>query len=158
MELRRGPAPLDFATRDLAHSDLHALLALYRHLHAGDDPVPDTIGSIWDRILRDPSQIYLGAFVGDLLVSTCNASVVPNLTRGGRPYAIIENVVTDAAYRRRGIGSSLMRELLARCWARRCYKVMLLSATMRSDAHDFYVGLGFDNTAKQAFVAKPTTE
>jgi GNAT superfamily N-acetyltransferase len=130
---------------------------LYRHLHTSDDPVPDTIGATWDRIVRDPSQIYLGAFVGDLLVSACNATVIPNLTRGGRPHAIIENVVTDAAYRRRGIGSALMRELMARCWACRCYKIVLLSSTMRADAHAFYLALGFDNTAKQAFVAKPTT-
>jgi GNAT superfamily N-acetyltransferase len=105
--------------------------------------------------LRDPTHIYLGAFVGDFLISVCNAAVIPNLTRGARPYAVVENVVTHTAYRRRGIGTIIMRELLARCWSRRCYKVMLLSGVARGDAHDFYVAVGFDKTAKQAFVAKP---
>lgn len=143
------------AIRDLSENDLDALLALYRQLHVQDDPVPDAISSIWLQIVRDPGQIYLGAFVGGALVSACNAAVIPNLTRGARPYAVVENVVTHADYRRRGIGTALMRELLGRCWSRRCYKVMLLSGSTRGDAHGFYLALGFDNTAKQAFVAKP---
>ena len=70
----------------------------------------------------------------------------------GDPYAVIENVVTDAQYRRRGIGASVMRALLDRCWARRCYKVMLMSAVTRAEMHAFYEAIGFDKTAKQAFV------
>jgi GNAT superfamily N-acetyltransferase len=147
--------PTNLATRDLGHDDLDALLALYRHLHSDDEPVPNSVGSVWAEIVRDPSQIYLGAFVGDRLVSACNAAVIPNLTRGARPYAIVENVVTHADYRRRGIGAALMRELLGRCWARGCYKVMLMSGASRQNIHEFYVSLGFDKTAKQAFIAKP---
>jgi hypothetical protein len=48
-----------------------------------------------------------------------------------------------------------MRELLGRCWSRGCYKVMLTSGSSRQNVHEFYVSLGFDNTAKQAFIAKP---
>jgi len=145
----------DLVTRDLVDDDLDSLLALYRHLHTNDEPVPASVGAIWEEIVRDPSQVYLGAFVGELLVSACNAAVIANLTRGARPYAVVENVVTHADYRRRGIGATLMRELLGRCWARGCYKVMLMSGANRRHIHDFYVSLGFDKTAKQAFIAKP---
>ena len=140
--------------RDLGESDLESLLSLYRHLHRSDDPLPETarVEEIWRAILQDRSHIYLGAFVEELLVSACNAAVVPNLTRGARPYAVVENVVTDQNFRRRGIGSKVLRALLDRCWEQRCYKVMLMSGAARPEAHAFYESLGFERNAKQAFV------
>jgi GNAT superfamily N-acetyltransferase len=142
-----------WAIRSLQAQDLDALLALYADLHADDDPAPrDALEAVWHSILRDPGRIYIGGFVGAELVSSCNAVIVPNLTRGVRPYALIEQVVTHHEYRRRGFGEQTMRHLIERCWERRCYKVMLMSGVQRDDAHQFYDALGFDRRAKQAFV------
>lgn len=139
--------------RSLAAEDLDALLALYEDLHSHDDPAPRAaLEETWHSILRDPGRIYVGGFLEDELVSTCNAVIVSNLTRGARPYAIIEQVVTHHDHRRRGFGIQTMRHLLERCWERRCYKAMLMSGVQRSDAHQFYDALGFDRSAKQAFV------
>src|SRR5262245_20799269 len=139
--------------RELSAGDLSALLALYHHLHA-DDPLPARAGEIWERIVRDPDLIYVGGFAGDSLVAACNAAVIPNLTRNARPYALIENVITHADYRRRGIGSAVIRDIVARCWERGCYKVMLMSGAARAEAHRFYESLGFDRNAEQAFVIR----
>lgn len=148
------PPTLDLNIRDLRRSDLDALLSLYAHLHVRDDAPPDRaeLRALWDRIVADDALIYLGAFDGGRLVSACNAAVIPNLTRGARPYALVENVVTHTDWRRRGIGKRVMTALLDRCWARRCYKVMLMSAIARADVHGFYESVGFDRGAKQAFV------
>jgi GNAT superfamily N-acetyltransferase len=140
--------------RDLEFSDLAGLLALYEDLHAQDDVLParSMVEETWRAILDDPTQIYLGGFVDGALVSACNAAVIRNLTRGARPYAVIENVVTARHHRRCGFGSAVLQELLTRCWARQCYKVMLLSGMNRTDVHAFYDSNGFDRTAKQAFI------
>lgn len=143
--------------RSLAAEDLDALLALYEDLHSGDEPAPRaTLEDIWQSILCDPGRIYVGGFIGGSarseLVSTCNAVIVPNLTRGARPYAIIEQVVTHHDHRRRGFGAQTMRHLLECCWERRCYKVSLTSGVRRDQAHEFYEALGFDRDAKHAFV------
>jgi GNAT superfamily N-acetyltransferase len=140
--------------RALGREDLASLLSLYGHLHADDDALPpaERVAEIWDAIMSDPAHVYLGAFAGGELVSACNAAVIPNLTRGARPYAVIENVVTHADHRRRGIGARVMRALLDRCWERRCYKVMLMSGMRRAEIHAFYAALGFDKHGKQAFV------
>jgi GNAT superfamily N-acetyltransferase len=145
---------IDLVVRDLAHTDLDSLLGLYEHLHERDDPLPsrEIVDSLWSRIVDDANQIYLGGFIQGRLVSACNAAVVPNLTRGARPYAVIENVVTASSVRRQGIGSRVLRSLLDRCWARGCYKVMLMSGAARADFYGFYDALGFDRSAKQAFV------
>jgi GNAT superfamily N-acetyltransferase len=142
--------------RELARHDLDALLALYAQLHSDDDPLPEraAVERIWDRILADSDMIYLGGFAGERLVAACNAAIIPNLTRAARPYAVIENVITHAEYRRRGYGKQLMRALIERCLARNCYKVSLTSGMQREWAHRFYEELGFDPNAKRAFVLK----
>jgi GNAT superfamily N-acetyltransferase len=83
------------------------------------------------------------------------ATIIPNLTRAARPYALIENVVTHAAYRRRGLGRSVMQAALDRCWSAGCYKVMLLSEMQRREVHRFYEELGFDRSSKQGFLIRP---
>jgi len=141
--------------RELVSRDLPGLLSLYGDLHAEDAEVDAARArEVWGEILADRKQIYLGGFVDEQLIAACNASIAPNLTRGCRPFAVIENVVTAATHRRRGYGAVVMRELIERCWARNCYKVMLMSAAARNAAHEFYEALGFDRTSKQAFVIK----
>jgi hypothetical protein len=89
----------ELTIRNLVRDDLSALLGLYRQLHEVDEPLPPVaeVAALRARILADDSQIYLGGFSAGVLVSVCSAAVIPNLTRGGRPYAVIENVVTDHA-------------------------------------------------------------
>jgi GNAT superfamily N-acetyltransferase len=142
--------------RELEQGDLDALLEVYRLLHPKDDPLPPRaeLERIWERICGDPGLIYIGAFTGSRLVATCTAAIVPNLTRGARPYAIIENVVTHPDFLRQGLGSAVMQELLSRCWAKGCYKAMLLSARERGAAHEFYERNGFDRHAKQGFIIR----
>jgi GNAT superfamily N-acetyltransferase len=139
--------------RRLAFDDLDALLALYDDIGLLD-PKNDrkSLEQTWTRILASDLVFYLGVFVEGALASTCHAVIVPNLSRGVRPYAIIENVGTLATQRRRGLGSLALRAIIAQCWEAGCYKIMLASGVQRSGAHAFYEALGFDGHAKQSFV------
>lgn len=139
--------------RELAAGELDALLRLYTHLHAQDAPLParEVVEATWQRLLRDSAHLYMGGFVGEMLVAACNAALIPNLTRGARPYALIENVVCDAQHRRRGYAGGVMRAVIERCKAAGCYKVMLMSGLHRAEQHGFYDALGFQRS-KQAFV------
>jgi len=98
---------------------------------------------------------YLGAFAGSKLVASCTLTVIPNLTRGCRPYGVIENVVTHADHRRQGHGRAVLNEALRQAWAEGCYKVMLLTGRKDEATLHFYESAGFDPSAKQAFIAKP---
>jgi GNAT superfamily N-acetyltransferase len=99
--------------------------------------------------------LYLGGFLGEELVSTCAIIVIPNLTRGCRPYGVIENVVTHTSHRRRGYGTALLRAALAHAWREGCYKVMLMTGRKDDETFHFYRSVGFDSDEKQAFVARP---
>jgi len=156
MSIAPTPPP---EVRRLAEHDLDALHALYAQLGLeGHDTPRARLSETWARILASELIVHLGAFIDGALASACHAVIVPNLTHGARPYAVIENVVTDAAHRRRGLGELTMRSLIAHCWEAGCYKIMLASGFGRSGAHAFYDALGFDRTAKQSFVLKRPAE
>ena len=88
-------------------------------------------------------------------MSTCTLILVPNLTRGGRPYGLIENVVTHPDYRRRGLGTSVLKRALQAAWERNCYKVMLLTGSKNEATLRFYEKAGFARGVKTGFVARP---
>jgi len=144
----------------LGEGDLESLLQLYAYLHEQDAALPPEpqIRAIWQELMTSPRHAYFGVFVGAQLVSTCALAMVPNLTRGCRPYGIVENVVTHAAHRKRGYGGRVVQAALAHAWASRCYKVMLLTGRREPATLRFYESLGFDPHGKQAFVAKPPSE
>ena len=142
--------------RTLTHSDLATLLLLYQHLHEQDEPLPsmDEVEKVWKEILANPRMQVLGGFVDGTLVTSCTLAIIPNLTRGCRPYGIMENVVTDTLQRKRGFGSELLRYALEYAWAKNCYKVMLLTGRKDENVFRFYESAGFSRNGKQAFLAR----
>ena len=133
--------------RKAGPSDLTGLLALYRDLTPGDPPLSyEAASAILDRFARyEGSAILVGEVAGEL-VASCTLVVVPNLTRGGSPYGLIENVVTRRDVRQRGYGRSLLDAASQAAWAAGCYKVMLLAGSTDPDIMNFYHGAGFEQS------------
>lgn len=146
-----------FQIKALVQGDLDALLSLYRHLHVDDAPLPASsqVHAVWDEYLANPRITCLGAFVGSELVASATLVVIPNLTRGCKPYGLIENVVTHEAHRMRGYGTAVLRAAQALAWDAGCYKVMLLTGRKDPQTLRFYLSAGFSSDGKQGFVAKP---
>jgi GNAT superfamily N-acetyltransferase len=80
--------------------------------------------------------------------------MVPNLTRACRPYGVIENVVTLADRRGRGLGKAVLAQALSVAWGQGCYKVMLMTGRKDEATYRFYEAAGFNRHDKQAFIAK----
>jgi GNAT superfamily N-acetyltransferase len=137
-------------------NDLEPLLDLYRHLHVSDQPSPTRAvrAATWRAILDDPRMRVFVAEEAGQFVASCMLVTVTNLTRGCRPFGLVENVVTRSGYRRRGHGRAVLARALAEAWAAGCYKVMLLSAPTAA-ARAFYAACGFEAGTKQGFVAFP---
>jgi GNAT superfamily N-acetyltransferase len=142
--------------RDVADDELFALLCLYARLHPEDEtPAVGDVMPLWKALRQDPNQHCLGVYLGESLVATCTLIVVPNLTRGGRPYGLIENVVTHPDHRRRGFGTAVLRRALELAWERGCYKVMLLTGSRNEATLRFYEKAGFARGIKTGFLARP---
>ncbi|GHG90599.1 GNAT family N-acetyltransferase [Pseudodonghicola xiamenensis] len=133
--------------RPTDHDDLDPLLDLYRHLDAEDTrPTPRQAAESFDRFLRYPgSAIFLGEVDG-LPACSCTLVVIPNLTRGGRPYGLIENVVTHARFRQRGYGKAILDAATEAAWREDCYKVMLMTGSKTPATLAFYAGAGFEQS------------
>lgn len=90
---------------------------------------------------------YQGDVVGSALVSLCS-----DVMFSKQPFAVVENVIVDAAARGIGIGSALFTEIEAFCLRTECSKIMLLSSIQRSDSHKFFEKQGFKGEVKRGFV------
>jgi GNAT superfamily N-acetyltransferase len=75
-----------------------------------------------------------------------------DLTRGCKPYGIIENVVTHCDYHSKGVGKGLLQFALSVAWGLECYKVMLMTGSNQDWVHQFYEDAGFQKNVKTAFV------
>jgi GNAT superfamily N-acetyltransferase len=135
-------------------NDLQSLLELYSQLHPDDEPVPLAIaGNQLEQLLLYPGSSIPVGMRGDALVATCTLIVIPNLTRGATPYALIENVVTDARHRKQGYGKAILAAAMSAAWRLGCYKVMLLTGAKDPATLRFYEEVGFEQT-KTGFQAR----
>ncbi|WP_439595087.1 GNAT family N-acetyltransferase [Falsiroseomonas sp.] len=135
--------------------DLPAMLELYLHLSPDNAaPRPAIAEAAWHALLHSGlTTVFVAEEHGQPLAS-CTLVVVPNLTRGGRSYAVIENVVTHAAHRRRGLGQAVLQAALDAAWAADCYKVMLASGSKQEATLRFYEAAGFTRGTKTFFEAR----
>lgn len=132
--------------------ELPAILELYRQLNPAD-PVLDVEAAepAWSALLTSGLTTVLVADLNGVLVSSCTLALVPNLSRGARPYGVIENVVTDGGHRRRGLGRAVLQAAIDKALQADCYKVHLATGSKRETTLRFYEGVGFARDAKTYF-------
>jgi ribosomal protein S18 acetylase RimI-like enzyme len=132
--------------------DLQELLGLYKQLNPEEEPIDvEKAYSIWDATEKGSATRYFIAVDNTKIASACNITLVPNLTRNGKSFAIIENVITDNDYRRQGIGKKVIQNAVQYAKENNCYKVVLLSSVKRTESHRFYESIGFNGNSKKGF-------
>lgn len=140
--------------REVKESDLKGVLTLYMQLR--NQPMPGEsmrLNHVWWDILESRHVHMVVGLEDGKIVSSCMITVIPNLTHGQRPYAIIENVVTDEAYRRRGWARAVLeyaKDEIAK--KKNCYKIMLLTGSKVPGVLDFYENCGYNRKDKTAFI------
>ncbi|MBB3655191.1 GNAT superfamily N-acetyltransferase [Rhizobium sp. BK650] len=142
----------NFTIRRAASADLQNLLALYRHINSTDrELAPELAQDRFSAILAQPGMTVFIGFIDEIAASTVTLIVIPNLTRNGASYALIENVVTHAGHRKQGYAGKIIRHAIAQAWEAGCYKVMLLTGSKDPATLRFYENCGFlqDKTGYQ---------
>lgn len=138
---------------EAAESDFIGLMSLYTQLHGNNiPPESESLQKLWRRILNDPDHHVIVAKEDEKIISSCVCVIIPNLTHCQRPYALVENVVTDEEYRGRGLATECLhyaKEIVRR---ENCYKIMLLTGSKQDSTLNFYRRAGYNSEDKTAFI------
>lgn len=142
--------------RLIKFDELNGLLDLYRCLNPDDPHMKGTdyINQLWKEIFNDPNLYYFVVEEDGRLVSTCMLAIIKNLTRSGRPFGLIENVVTHSEYRDRGYGTAILQQAVKTAQENNCYKVVLLTGRKEESTLRFYERAGFQRGLKTGFIKR----
>jgi GNAT superfamily N-acetyltransferase len=124
-------------------SDLEAISQL--HIHFWGEP--SDIGAMSETLTlldQNPGHIFLAARIDGACVGTATGVVCHGLYGGFDSYMVIEDVVVDEVQRRQGIASALVTELERLAREASCRQMIVLSESVRHDAHGLYGALGFE--------------
>ncbi len=139
--------------REAKENDLIGLLELYQQLHDNAMPLmSESLQQLWQQILADRNHHIIVGLEADKIISSCVIVVVCNLTNQQRPYAFIENVITDKAYRSHGYATMLLEYARTIAVEKNCYKIMLLTGSKEEQVLNFYRKAGYNSNDKTAFI------
>lgn len=139
--------------REITDQDYDGLMKLYMQLHDNSFPEKDeAMEKLWNTILEDKNHHIIVAEEDGKIVSSCVCVIIPNLTHNQQPYAFVENVVTDSAYRKKGLATACLNYAKEIALKEKCYKLMLLTGSKEESTLRFYEGAGYNRNDKTAFI------
>lgn len=139
--------------REAVKEDLYELLNLYLFLHEKDIPENSSrLENTWNTIIEDENHHIIVNEINGKILSSCVCVIIPNLTRDVRPYAFIENVVTNEEYRGKGYATEYLDYAKEIAIKNNCYKMMLLTGTKKESTLNFYKNAGYNSEDKTAFI------
>ena len=135
----RDGAPV--RVRHLREVDLHnGFLETLDALRPASDLAPERAAEVFRRLERNPDCVVAVAEVEGRIAGAATLLIEHKFINQGGVAGHIEDVAVAAGQQGRGIGSALIRYLLARAEAAGCYKTTLDCA---DDVMPFYRRLGF---------------
>ena len=138
--------------REANKKDLDEILQLYLYLHEKSIPEDNKhLQNTWNNIINDPNHHLIVCEIDGKIVASCVCVIIPNLTRGVRPYAFVENVVTHGDYRKKGYATACLNFAKQIAKQNLCYKMMLLTGSKEESTLKFYRNAGYNSSDKTAF-------
>ena len=139
-------------------SDANDLKTLYFEYLTHYPPTEEQNMQQWADMLnkfeKDENMHLLVAIEDNRAVSSVQMAIVESLTHNVRPFAVIENVVTHADYRKKGYASALLERATEIARDRGCYKVFLETGSNRESTLNFYRNNGFAIDEKHSCLKK----
>lgn len=117
-------------------ADEQAVIGLWSEVLPNTAPHHDAAKSLKQKLAHDPGLILV-AVIGEQIVGAAMVGF-----DGHRGW--IYSLAVDAACRRKGIGTALVRHIEAMLRERGCLKLNLQVRSSNSDVVGFYQSLGFD--------------
>lgn len=139
-------------------ADARELKELYFEHLTRVPPQEEQDMALWAQMLerfeKDTNMYLLVAESDGRIVSSVQMAIIESLTHNVRPFAVIENVVTHADYRKQGFASALLTRATEIAKDRRCYKIFLETGSNRESTLRFYKQNGFEMDQKHSFLKR----
>ncbi len=114
----------------------------------------DRINKLWEKSFNDSNRYYFVVEDDGIIVSSCTLIIIDNLTRSGRPFGLIENVITHREYRKREYGTSILYKAIEVAKKNNCCEVVLLTGRKEESVLRFYERVGFEKGIKTGFIIR----
>lgn len=140
--------------RPLTVADYADARQLYAALSTGHSLInfEDGLGA-FAALLSYPGTTVMGAARDGRIVSMATLHLMPNMTYHGRPFGLIENVVTLPDARGQGFARAVMMALADTAQDANAYKIMLLTGR-DNEAKGFYERLGYNADEKHGMILR----
>lgn len=120
------------------------LLVLYNQLLPNEQFVNNsTLSETINKIESYDDYYILVGVINNVAVTTCSLIILPNITHGQRPYAIIENVVTHREHQKKGYAMKILQYAIDVAKGANCHKILLQTRRKELHVHKLYKHLGF---------------
>ena len=140
--------------REAKATDANDLKVLYFDFLTQYPPKEEQDMELWaekvSQFAQDDKMYLLVVEEDNMAVSAVQVAIIESLTHNVRPFAVIENVVTHAAYRNRGYASALLEKASQIAKEHNCYKVFLETGSNKESTLNFYKSNGFEIDAKHS--------
>lgn len=107
---------------------------------------------IWDEILNNKDYNIVVMVDKETIISSCSIIVIQNLTHQQRPYAVIENIVTDKLYQETRYATKCMEFAKEIAISNNCYNIMLLTGSKKKETLDFYRNRNYNSADRTGFI------
>ena len=104
----------------------------------------DSVG--WETYTKDISGLQAGLMQCDLVISAWEGETLTGLIRtltDGKTIAYIQDILVRTDYHKQGLGSQLMRQMLAKLEGTRQIVLMTDAGKESAPLHDWYRSFGF---------------
>ena len=139
--------------RNMETQDMESLAALYYQFWN----TPSNVEKMSEKFLdlqSNDAYILLCAVEDERVVGSVTGTVCEELFGECLPFLLVENMIVDKNFRRRGVGKALFSELEQRAKKNGCRQIILVTESDREDARGFYTSLGFHPTKNAGFKKK----
>ncbi len=134
----------------ITENELPELANLYQQLIPNEISIPK-MKYVLNRHKENPNHVVLGAKIEGKLVGSLLAIMCEMLFGRCKSFMVVEDVVVDELYRKKGIGAALMQHIEGYAREKNCSYIMLITDTDRVGSQKFYKSLEFKTEEYCAF-------
>ncbi len=131
----------------LDKQDIPQLLALYKELTPLETSLEKAY-EVYTKMDINPNYLLLIAKENNEIIGSACGFIMDSLASGSKPILFIDSVVVKKNSRRMGIGTNLFIKLDEFAKKHHVASAILVSATFRMAAHEFYKSVGFINDVR----------